>query len=213
MKMNQVKLALILAITVPLLAVYVFNQSVTTYAVAADDVAAVYKAKCAMCHKAEATKHFDPEKSDEVLIEITLKGMKGEKPPYMPGFEAKGMTSEQAAELVAYMKGFHAAEDTDSANSNTESNESADVDESADVSDEALAAAAATYKTKCSLCHKPKAEKYYDPEMALDEQIEAILMGKKGEKPPYMPAFESKGIDANQAKALSVYMKNLRAAE
>jgi cytochrome c1 len=33
-----------------------------------------------------------------------LKGKKGEKPPYMPGFEAKGMTEDQAKALAAYMR-------------------------------------------------------------------------------------------------------------
>jgi hypothetical protein len=32
----------------------------------------------------------------------------------------------------------------------------------------------------------------------------------KGEKPPSMPAYESKGINADQAKALLDYMKSLK---
>jgi len=70
--------------------------------------------------------------------------------------------------------------------------------------------AAAVYKTKCAACHSPKAEKSYDPAMPIEEQVNAILKGKKGEKPPYMPAFEPKGITAEQAKALAEYMKQLR---
>lgn len=69
---------------------------------------------------------------------------------------------------------------------------------------------AATYKAKCAMCHSPKAEKSYNPEMPIDEQVNIILKGKKGEKPPYMPGFEAKGMTAEQAKALAEYMKSLR---
>ena len=31
------------------------------------------------------------------------------------------------------------------------------------------------YKTKCAACHKATAEKFYDPEMPMEEQVEAIL--------------------------------------
>ena len=70
---------------------------------------------------------------------------------------------------------------------------------------------AAVYKTKCAMCHSPKAEKSYDPAVPVEEQVNVILKGKKGEKPPYMPAFEAKGMTAEQAKALAEYMKQLRA--
>jgi mono/diheme cytochrome c family protein len=70
--------------------------------------------------------------------------------------------------------------------------------------------AATVYKAKCAACHSPKAEKFYNPEMKEEEQVDAILKGKKGEKPPNMPAFETKGITADQAKALAAYMKQLR---
>lgn len=69
------------------------------------------------------------------------------------------------------------------------------------------------YKTKCAACHKATAEKFYDPEMPMEEQVEAILKGKKGEKPPYMPAYEDKGITCEQATALAEYMKALRTPE
>ena len=69
---------------------------------------------------------------------------------------------------------------------------------------------AAVYKAKCAACHSPKADKFYDPAMPEEEQVNAILKGKKGEKPPYMPAFEAKGITPEQAKALADYMKQLR---
>jgi mono/diheme cytochrome c family protein len=69
---------------------------------------------------------------------------------------------------------------------------------------------AAVYKTKCAMCHSPKAEKLYDPAVAIEEQVNVILKGKKAEKPPNMPGFEAKGMTAEQAKALAEYMKSLR---
>ena len=74
-----------------------------------DDPAAAYKAKCAVCHSPKAEKFFDPAKPDEQLIDTVLKGRKGEKPPYMPGFEAKGMTPDEAKALVGYMKSIRSA--------------------------------------------------------------------------------------------------------
>ena len=70
---------------------------------------------------------------------------------------------------------------------------------------------AAIFKAKCAACHSPKAEKFYDQSRPDEEQVQAILKGKKGEKPPYMPAFETKGITEDDAKALAAYMKSLRA--
>jgi mono/diheme cytochrome c family protein len=70
--------------------------------------------------------------------------------------------------------------------------------------------AAKTYKGKCVTCHGPKADKKYDPAKPDDEQVQAILKGKKAEKPPHMPGYGSKGISAEQAKALVDYMKSLR---
>ncbi len=69
-----------------------------------EDIATVYKTKCAMCHKATAEKSFDPAKTDDALVEIVLKGKKAEKPPNMPGFEEKGMSNDQAKLLVEYMR-------------------------------------------------------------------------------------------------------------
>jgi len=69
---------------------------------------------------------------------------------------------------------------------------------------------AKTYTGKCVACHGPKAEKKYDPAKPDNEQVQAILKGKKAEKPPNMPGYESKGINAEQAKALVDYMKSLR---
>ncbi|HEX6731640.1 MAG TPA: cytochrome c [Pyrinomonadaceae bacterium] len=69
-----------------------------------EDAAALFKAKCVACHGATAEKKFDAAKPDAELTEIILKGKKGEKPPFMPGYEEKGVTAEQAAALVAHMR-------------------------------------------------------------------------------------------------------------
>lgn len=117
MTLKQVKLLAITIIALPVFLVSIYNadqvQAVPVSADAAavavtasgeEDIAAIYKAKCTICHKANAEKWFEPSKMDEVLIEIVLKGKKAEKPPHMPGYEEKGMTKEQAKLLVAYMR-------------------------------------------------------------------------------------------------------------
>ena len=70
--------------------------------------------------------------------------------------------------------------------------------------------AATTYKTKCFACHGAKAEKKWDSTRPDDQMVESILKGKKVEKPPNMPGFAEKGIDADQARALIAYMKSLK---
>jgi mono/diheme cytochrome c family protein len=70
--------------------------------------------------------------------------------------------------------------------------------------------AAKTYKGKCVACHGPKADKKFDAAKPDDENIQIILKGKKAEKPPHMPEYESKGVTAEQAKALLDYMKSLK---
>jgi mono/diheme cytochrome c family protein len=72
--------------------------------------------------------------------------------------------------------------------------------------------AATIFKAKCAMCHGQKAEKFYDPAIPDADQVTAILKGKKAEKPPYMPAFETKGITEDDAKALAAYMKTLKTA-
>ena len=67
--------------------------------------------------------------------------------------------------------------------------------------------AAALFKSKCVVCHGATAEKKFDATKADDELIQTILKGKKPEKPPNMPAYEEKGITADQAKALVAFMK------
>jgi mono/diheme cytochrome c family protein len=70
--------------------------------------------------------------------------------------------------------------------------------------------AAALYKTKCVACHGATAEKKFDATMSDDALIQLVLKGKKMEKPPNMPAYEEKGITADQAKALVGFMKQLK---
>ena len=70
----------------------------------------------------------------------------------------------------------------------------------------------AFYKAKCVACHGQKAEKRFDASLTDEQYIDAILKGKKPEKPPNMPAYGDKGVTAEQAKALLAHMKQLRSA-
>jgi len=70
----------------------------------------------------------------------------------------------------------------------------------------------AFYKAKCVVCHGPKAEKKFDASLTDEQYIDAILKGKKPEKPPNMPAYGEKGVTAEQAKGLLDHMKQLRSA-
>lgn len=70
--------------------------------------------------------------------------------------------------------------------------------------------AAATFKTKCSVCHGPNAEKKFDAAVPDADLVQIVLNGKKGEKPPFMPAYGEKGITEDQAKALVAHMKSLK---
>ena len=70
---------------------------------------------------------------------------------------------------------------------------------------------AAFYKSKCVACHGQKAEKKFDPTLTDEQHLEAIMKGKKVEKPPHMPAYGDKGVTAEQAKALLEHIKQLRA--
>lgn len=70
--------------------------------------------------------------------------------------------------------------------------------------------AAATYKAKCVACHGPKAEKKFDTTLPDADLVQIVLKGKKPEKPPNMPAYEEKGINEEQAKALVAHMKSLK---
>ena len=72
--------------------------------------------------------------------------------------------------------------------------------------------AGATYKAKCVACHGAKAEKKFDAALTEEQMVEAIMKGKKAEKPPHMPAYADKGVTAEQAKALVEHMKQLKSA-
>src|SRR5829696_7093100 len=72
---------------------------------------------------------------------------------------------------------------------------------------------AAFYKSKCVVCHGQKAEKKFDASLTDEQYIDAILKGKKPEKPPNMPAYSEKGVTADQAKALLEHMKQLRSSQ
>ena len=68
---------------------------------------------------------------------------------------------------------------------------------------------AAVYKPKCAMCHGQKAEKHFDAAKSDDALAEVVLKGKADAKPK-MPAYETKGIDADKAKAIVAHMKSLR---
>ena len=72
---------------------------------------------------------------------------------------------------------------------------------------------AAYYKAKCVVCHGPKAEKKFDTSLTDEQLLDAILKGKKPEKPPNMPAYGEKGVTAEHAKGLLDYMKQLKSAQ
>jgi mono/diheme cytochrome c family protein len=72
--------------------------------------------------------------------------------------------------------------------------------------------AAATFKTKCVACHGQKAEKKFDSSLTDAQLVDAVMNGKKPEKPPNMPAYGEKGVTAEQAKALVEQMKQLKSA-
>ena len=105
LSINNLKKLAIATVILPLFALVLFGASPVATRAAADDfdAAATFKAKCAMCHGADASKKFDPTLADEALVEIVLKG-KDAAPIKMPAYEAKGVTAEQAQALVTYMK-------------------------------------------------------------------------------------------------------------
>ena len=100
---NQFKKLAIALVGLPLLALVLLRPASATTSAAADDfdAAAVFKAKCAMCHGAKAEKKFDAAKPDDQLSDTVLKGKEGT--PKMPAYE-KSFSPEQAKALVAYMK-------------------------------------------------------------------------------------------------------------
>jgi mono/diheme cytochrome c family protein len=69
--------------------------------------------------------------------------------------------------------------------------------------------AAAFFASKCKMCHGASAEKHFDGTKADDDLVQIVLKGK-ADATPKMPAYETKGVDAEQAKALIAYMKSLK---
>lgn len=104
MKTNLIKFFAVAVFSVAMFAVVAIKPDTVVIGSVEDDVAASYKKQCAMCHTPTASKAFDLAKTDEHHVEAILKGVKAEKPPNMPGFEAKGMTADQAKALVAHMR-------------------------------------------------------------------------------------------------------------
>ena len=106
MNINRIKLFAVSAIILPLSAVAFFSVSANTnleVTKSFDEIEDIYKAKCLLCHKANAEKAFNVDLKDEEMVQAILKGKKAEKPPHMPEFESKGITEEKAKLLVAYM--------------------------------------------------------------------------------------------------------------
>lgn len=100
---NQFKKLAVALLGLPLLALMLLHPAAASPNATADDFdpAAVYKAKCAMCHGAKAEKKFDAAKADDQLVDTVLKGKDGT--PKMPAYE-KSFSPEQAKAMVAYMK-------------------------------------------------------------------------------------------------------------
>jgi cytochrome c553 len=105
-KTDRAKKLAVALLALPLLAVGALNTASTGTRAAGEDqdAATMYTAKCAMCHGAKAEKKFDPALSEDELVNAILKGKKGEKPPFMPAYEPKGVTADQAKALVNHMK-------------------------------------------------------------------------------------------------------------
>ncbi|MCM3900557.1 MAG: cytochrome c [Pyrinomonadaceae bacterium] len=106
---NSRKFANVIAATV-LFAAALFITVRAHSDVQASDTAAFYKAKCVACHGKSAEKKFDSSLPEEQLIDIVLKGKKAAKPPHMPGYGDKGVSSEQAKALIDHMKQLKAGQ-------------------------------------------------------------------------------------------------------
>ncbi|HEY6231749.1 MAG TPA: cytochrome c [Pyrinomonadaceae bacterium] len=103
----------ITTITVMLVAFFAALMFSSPSRAAVDDpfeAAGTFKTKCVACHGQKAEKKFDSTLPDDQLIDIVMKGKKPEKPPNMPAYSEKGITSEQARALVEYMKQLKSAQ-------------------------------------------------------------------------------------------------------
>src|SRR4030095_9711540 len=104
---NLKKFAICMAATVPFAAALFITVRAHTD-VQPTDTAAYYKTKCVSCHGKKAEKKFDSTLPEAQLIEIVRKGKKPAKPPNMPGYGAKGVSSDQAKALIDHMKAIKA---------------------------------------------------------------------------------------------------------
>ena len=105
MRITQLKTAGAITCVLVLVAMVFLVSSSAQTDVKFTDAASYYKdGKCVVCHGQKAEKKFDSDKKDEELVETIMKGKKAEKPPNMPGYEAKGLTADQAKAMIAYMK-------------------------------------------------------------------------------------------------------------
>lgn len=103
--MKTLKMMTLTAVVAMLVAGFALFSAAAKVDTAQDfDAAATYKGKCVVCHGAAAEKKFDATLPDADLVQIVLKGKKGEKPPFMPAYGEKGINEEQAKALVAHMK-------------------------------------------------------------------------------------------------------------
>jgi mono/diheme cytochrome c family protein len=76
-------------------------------ALAAEDGAAIYKSKCAVCHGAAGEGKMGPalkgtSLSADQIADALLKGAPGKKAPH--GKPMAGVTADQAAAVAAYVK-------------------------------------------------------------------------------------------------------------
>jgi mono/diheme cytochrome c family protein len=76
-------------------------------ALAAEDGAAIYKAKCAMCHGPDGEGKMGPalkgeSMSADQIADALLKGAPGKKAPH--GKPMPGLTADQASAVAAYVK-------------------------------------------------------------------------------------------------------------
>ncbi|HMO79866.1 MAG TPA: cytochrome c [Pyrinomonadaceae bacterium] len=105
MKNLNIKLFAAFALFIPVIFVFAARPDHSgADRVANDDIPALYKSQCAMCHSPKAEKAFDVEMSDEDMVLAILDGKKAAKPPHMPAYRNKGIDEEKALALVKYMR-------------------------------------------------------------------------------------------------------------
>jgi mono/diheme cytochrome c family protein len=114
LSINRIKKLAIVALAVPLLALIILTSDTPrSFSTSANDIAAVYKAKCASCHGADGSGNTPAGKktgakdfkaaevkgqSDAALLNVILKGKNK-----MPGYE-KSLGADQCKALAAYCR-------------------------------------------------------------------------------------------------------------